>query len=102
MVRLPTGRVLTCDSSMMDHNPCRHLKNLIELPWHWSLDDAISSLCSIRSPRPILANSHINGVWQEESREIHAWGSLFGLVMHSPVEGRQIADARAAREGKSP
>ena len=103
MVRLLTGRGFTCDSSMMDlNNPCRHPKNLIELPWHWSLDDAISSLFSIRNPRPILANSRISEVWQEEFREIHAWGSLFGIVMHPPVTGRQIADARFAQEGKSP
>lgn len=30
------------------------------------------------------------------------WGSLFGLVMHPPVTGRQIADAWAAQEGRSP
>ncbi len=85
---------------MMDHNnPYRRLTNLIEPPWYWSLDDVIASLCSIRNPRPILANSQI---WQEEFREIHAWGSLFGLVTHPPVTGRHIADAGTAREGKSP
>lgn len=82
------------DSSLMtDINPYRHVmpdgsKGPIELPWHWSLDDAPFALFSIKSPRPIFTNSHIMEVWQEEFREIYRWGGLFDLVMHPQVSGR--------------
>ena len=129
MVRLLTERGFVYDSSMMDHiNPYRHPSGLIELPWHWSLDDAVYALFSIRNPRPIFTNSHVMEIWQEEFREIHAWGGLFDLVMHPQITGRpsrirllrdmiawmqshpgvwfatgrQIADAWAAQEAGPP
>ena len=82
------------DSSLMDHiNPYRHImpdgsKGPIELPWHWSLDDAPFALFSIQNPRPIFTNEHILRVFQDEFREIHRWGGLFDLVMHPQVTGR--------------
>ena len=89
MVRLLTERGFVYDSSLMDHiNPYRHPSGLIELPWHWSLDDAIYALFSVRNPRPVFPNSHILEIWQEEFREIHAWGGLFDLVMHPQITGR--------------
>ncbi|MBT5434335.1 MAG: polysaccharide deacetylase [Rhodospirillaceae bacterium] len=89
MVHLLSEKGFVYDSSMMDHiNPYRHASGLIELPWHWSLDDAIYSLFSIRNPRPVFANSQIKEIWQDEFCEIYAWGGLFDLVMHPQVTGR--------------
>ena len=82
------------DSSLLDHiNPYRHLmpdgsKGPIELPWHWSLDDAPFALFSIKNPRPIFTNEHIATVFQDEFREIYRWGGLFDLTMHPQVTGR--------------
>lgn len=87
-------RGLEYDSSMMDDVlPYRHLladgtPSLIELPWHWSLDDAVYMLFSIARPRPIFTNEHIMSIWQEEFQEIYRWGGLFSLVMHPQVSGR--------------
>jgi hypothetical protein len=61
---------------------------LVELPWHWSLDDAVFALFSIRSPRAIMTNEHILTVWQDEFRAIYKSGGLFDLVMHPQVIGR--------------
>ena len=82
------------DSSLQDHiNPYRARlpdgsPGPIELPWHWSLDDAPHALFSIKSPRPIFPNSHLREVFQDEFREIHRWGGLYNLVMHPQVSGR--------------
>jgi peptidoglycan-N-acetylglucosamine deacetylase len=82
------------DSSLLDHiNPYRHTmpdgsRGPIELPWHWSLDDAPFALFSIKSPRPIFTNQHISRVFQDEFREIYRWGGLFDLVMDPQVTGR--------------
>ena len=61
----------------------------VELPWHWSLDDAPYALFSIKSPRPIFPNSHIREVFQTEFQEIHRWGGLYNLVMHPQVIGHR-------------
>ena len=82
------------DSSMMgDVNPYRlpHPdggRELVELPYHWSLDDAPFVLFSVKTPRPIMTNSHIREIWQEEFREIHRWGGFYNLVMHPQLSGR--------------
>lgn len=60
----------------------------VELPWHWSTDDAPHALFSVKTPRPIFPNSHILQVFQDEFREIYRWGGLFNLVMHPQVTGR--------------
>ena len=94
MFRLLTERGFIYDSSMMDQvNPYRHTledgrEGPVELPWHWSLDDAVYVLFSIERPRPIFTNSHILEVWQEEFREIYRWGGLYDLVMHPQCIGR--------------
>jgi peptidoglycan/xylan/chitin deacetylase (PgdA/CDA1 family) len=82
------------DSSLQDHiNPYRAKlpdgsDGPIELPWHWSLDDAPHALFSIKSPRPIFPNSHLAELFQEEFKEIYRWGGLYNLVMHPQVSGR--------------
>jgi peptidoglycan/xylan/chitin deacetylase (PgdA/CDA1 family) len=94
LIRLLQKHNFLYDSSLMDDiNPYRHIlpdgsKGPVELPWHWSLDDAPFALFSIKSPRPIFTNSHIKEVWQDEFREIYRWGGLFDLLMHPQVSGR--------------
>jgi peptidoglycan-N-acetylglucosamine deacetylase len=60
----------------------------IELPWHWSMDDAPYMLFSLKNPRPIMTNSHVLEIWQEEFKEIYRCGGLFNLVNHPQVIGR--------------
>ncbi|MEX2648912.1 MAG: polysaccharide deacetylase [Alphaproteobacteria bacterium] len=94
LVRLLAEHGFVYDSSMMaDVNPYRieagdGRASLVEIPWHWSLDDAPYFLFSIRTPRPIFTNDHVFSVWQEEFREIYRWGGLFDLVMHPQITGR--------------
>ncbi len=94
LIRLLQQHGFLYDSSLMDDiNPYRHIlpdgsKGPIELPWHWSLDDAIYALFSIKGPRPIFPNRHIMEIWQDEFREIYRWGGLFDLLMHPQVSGR--------------
>lgn len=82
------------NSSLMDDiNPYRHTledgsKGPIELPWHWSLDDAPYALFSVKNPRPIFTNEHILSVFKEEFREIYRWGGLYDAVFHPQVIGR--------------
>jgi peptidoglycan-N-acetylglucosamine deacetylase len=82
------------DTSLMDDiNPYRHTledgsKGPIELPWHWSLDDAPYALFSVKSPRPIFTNDHMLSVYKEEFREIYRWGGLFDMIFHPQVGGR--------------
>lgn len=94
LIRLLQKHNFTYDSSLMtDVNPFRHVmpdgsKGPIELPWHWSLDDAVYALFSIKNPRPIFPNDHILKIWQDEFAEIYRWGGFFDLVMHPQVTGR--------------
>jgi len=60
----------------------------IELPWHWSLDDAPYMLFSLKNPRPIMTNSHVLEIWREEFQEIYRHAGLFNLVCHPQVIGR--------------
>lgn len=82
------------DSSLMaDINPYRltlpnGTNGPIELPWHWSLDDAPHALFSIARPRPIFPNSHLREIFQDEFKEIYRWGGFFDLVMHPQISGR--------------
>ncbi|MBO9352658.1 polysaccharide deacetylase family protein [Bordetella petrii] len=82
------------DTSLMDDiNPYRHTmpdgsKGVIELPWHWSLDDAPYALFSIKNPRTICSNAHMADIFKAEFREIYRWGGLYDLVMHPQVTGR--------------
>jgi len=94
MLDVVTRRGLKFVSSMMDdYKPYRHRledgrEGPVELPWHWSLDDAIYFLFSIQSPRPVFTNSHVLDIWKEEFQEIYRWGGLFDLIMHPQVIGR--------------
>lgn len=82
------------DSSMLDDVfPYRStLRNgepgVVEIPWSWTLDDAIYLLFSIKSPRAVFTNDHILKIWTDEFDAIHRWGGVFNLVMHPQVIGR--------------
>jgi len=82
------------DSSLMDQiTPYRHVLECgkpgpVELPWHWSTDDAPYALFAIASPRPIFTNEHILDIWKAEFREIYRWGGMFNLLMHPQIIGR--------------
>lgn len=94
IIRLLTDRGFLYDSSLMDDvNPYVHVlgdgrKGPVELPWHWSLDDAPFMLSSIKAHRPIFTNDHLFDIWTAEFREIYRWGGLFTLVMHPQAIGR--------------
>lgn len=82
------------DSSLMDQiTPYRHVleggkPGPVELPWHWSTDDAPYALFAIASPRPIFTNEHVLDIWKAEFREIYRWGGMFNLLMHPQIIGR--------------
>ena len=94
LLRLLTDHGFLYDSSLMDDiNPYRHVlddgrKGPVELPWHWSLDDAPFLLTSIKNYRAIFTNEHILSIWKAEFDEIYEWGGLFNLVMHPQAIGR--------------
>lgn len=94
MIRLLQQHDFVYDSSLMDQiMPYRHQlgdgkPGPLELPWHWSLDDAPYALFSMKSPRAIMTNSHILDIWSEEFAEIYRWGGLVNIVMHPQVTGR--------------
>ncbi len=94
LIRLLADNKFLYDSSLLDAvSPYRHRmpdgsKGPIELPWHWSLDDAPFMLTSISFHRPIFTNEHILSIWKAELHEIHRWGGLFTLAMHPQAIGR--------------
>ena len=94
MLRLLHKHGFLYDSSLLDDVVPYRLRlpggepGPVELPWHWSTDDAPHALFSIKSPRPIFPNNHILQVFQDEFRELYRWGGLFNLVMHPQVTGR--------------
>lgn len=94
MIRLLSARGFLYDSSLMDSiTPYRHVledgsPGPIELPWHWSCDDAPFSMFSVQTPRTIVDSDSILRIWREEFHEIYRWGGLFDLVMHPQFIGR--------------
>lgn len=82
------------DSSLMtDVFPYRHVMpdgtpGPIELPWHWSNDDAPFMMFAVQTPRPLFTNDHIFQVWRDEFDAIYEWGGLYNLVMHPQFSGR--------------
>jgi peptidoglycan-N-acetylglucosamine deacetylase len=94
LFKLLVERGFLYESSMMDAiNPYFHevggdKRALVELPWHWSLDDAVYMIFSIKAPRAIMTNSHILEIWQDEFRAIYKAGGFFDLVMHPQAIGR--------------
>ena len=94
LIRLLADNGIVYDSSLMDDiAPYRHVladgrAGPVELPWHWSLDDAPFLFFAIKSPRPIFTNEHILSIWKKEFEELYRWGGFFDLVMHPQGIGR--------------
>jgi peptidoglycan/xylan/chitin deacetylase (PgdA/CDA1 family) len=94
MIRLLNERGFKWDSSLMDDVFPYQLKmpdgspGPVELPWHWSIDDAPFANFAIQLQRPIFTNEHIISIWQAEFQEIYRWGGLFNLVNHPQIIGR--------------
>lgn len=94
VLKLLAERDFTYDSSLMADvfpywvQPDVSPRPLVELPWHWSIDDAVYSLFHIKSPRPFFTNEHILSLWLAEFREVYRWGALFNGLMHPQVIGR--------------
>lgn len=94
LIRLLADRNFLYDSSLMDSvDPYYHClpgdaAGPVELPWHWSLDDAPYLFHSIKNPKPIYPNEAILSIWKAEFDAIHQEGSLFNLVMHPQGIGR--------------
>lgn len=82
------------DSSFMDDiHPYIHTvggkpSRIVEIPWHWSLDDVPYMVYSLRGQRAIQTNDHILNIWEAEFRAYHARGALFDLIMHPQAIGR--------------
>lgn len=94
LIRILSEKGFLYDSSLMDSvNPYYHCledgsQGPVELPWHWSLDDAPFMLFSIMSPRPIFTNEHVLSIWKAEFEAIRETGGLINLVMHPQAIGR--------------
>lgn len=82
------------DSSLMtDVFPYRHVMpdgtpGPVELPWHWSNDDAPFMMFAVQTPRPLFTNDHIFQVWCDEFDSIYEWGGLYNLIIHPQFSGR--------------
>lgn len=94
LIKLLNERGFLYDSSLMDSvDPYYHMvenkqRGPVELPWHWSLDDAPFLLFAIKSPRPIFTNEHILSIWKAEFAAMYRRGLLCNLVMHPQAIGR--------------
>jgi peptidoglycan/xylan/chitin deacetylase (PgdA/CDA1 family) len=85
-------------SNMMDdifpyvHPPVTGASPLIELPFHWVLDDApffqFGQIGRAGVNRPIQPASHVLEIWKEEFAGIYERGGLYDLVMHPQLIGR--------------
>lgn len=94
LIRMLADRGFLYDSSLMDsvdpyyHCLDKNRQGPVELPWHWSLDDAPFLLFAIKSPRPIFTNEHVLSIWKAEFDAIRDEGGYINLVMHPQAIGR--------------
>lgn len=78
-------------SNLMDDiRPYRHpAHDLVELPVHWSLDDAPHFWFDGASwNKTIRTSAEVRALWQEEYAGMAALGGLFMLTMHPQIIGR--------------
>ena len=78
-------------SNLMDDvRPYRHAgHDLVELPVHWTLDDAPHFWFDTRTwDRTIRTSAEVRTLWQEEFEGIQALGGLVMLTMHPQIIGR--------------
>lgn len=94
LIRLLTERGFIYDSTMLDDiEPYRHVledgsPGVIELPWHWSMDDAQYLLTGVKLHRPMATNDHVLAIWKAEFEEAYLSGGYFNLIMHPQLTGR--------------
>ncbi|MFH8615731.1 polysaccharide deacetylase [Streptomyces sp. NPDC017979] len=78
-------------SNMMDAiNPYAHATHdLVEVPVHWSLDDAPHFWFDATSwDRTIRSSREVMELWSEEASAIHEAGGLVTLTVHPQIIGR--------------
>ena len=78
-------------SNLMDDiRPYRHASHdIVELPVHWTLDDAPHFWFSLASwDRTIRTSAEVRALWEEEYAGISDLGGLFMLTMHPQIIGR--------------
>ena len=86
----------TYSSSMMDDiSPYKHVidgvkTELVELPVHWSIDDAPYFLYSLRPPisRMTITPREFLEIFEGALVDIHQWGGCFSTFLHPQVIGR--------------
>lgn len=82
------------DSSLMDDaSPYQCVlkdgtRGPVELPWHWSLDDAVYMLHALSVLRPIFPNAHVLDIWKEEFDGAYDWTGFIDIIMHPQFTGR--------------
>ncbi len=62
----------------------------VEIPEQPTLDDWAFGSSSLSSPRPLFTKEHVLSIWQDEFRELYAWGGCYTLVMHPQISGRPM------------
>ena len=81
----------TWSSNLMDDvRPYRHPHHdLVELPVHWTLDDAPHFWFDNASwDRTIRSAAEVRAIWAEEAAGYRALGGLYMLTMHPQIIGR--------------
>ena len=86
----------TYSTSMMDDIiPYKHIVNgeksdLVELPVHWSIDDAPYFMYSMRPPisRMTITPEHFLEIFQGALLDYHQWEGCFTTMLHPQVIGR--------------
>lgn len=85
------GHGFAYSSNLMDDiRPYRHAgHDIVELPVHWTLDDAPHFWFDLRSwSKTIRSSAEVRTIWQEEVEGIAALGGLAMLTMHPQIIGR--------------
>jgi peptidoglycan/xylan/chitin deacetylase (PgdA/CDA1 family) len=86
----------TYSSTMMDDiSPYKHViegkkTDLVELPVHWSIDDAPYFLYSLRPPisRMTITPKEFLEIFEGALLDIYQWGGCFSTFLHPQVIGR--------------
>lgn len=85
------GHGFAYSSNLMDDvHPYRHPGHaIVELPVHWTLDDAPHFWFDLRSwNKTIRSAAEVRAIWEEEVAGIAALGGLAMLTMHPQIIGR--------------
>lgn len=85
------GHGFSYSSNLMDDiRPYRHEGHeIVELPVHWTLDDAPHFWFDLRSwSKTVRSSAEVRAIWEEEVAGIAALGGLAMLTMHPQIIGR--------------